>query len=161
MLDNKEYLARNKPHTILIVDNDKLMLYILKSHLTEAGFNVLEASNGKEAIAITINSLAPIDLIITDLNTPIIDGLGLANQITNFEEYKDIPILLMTSDPYINKVFYQDAVYKCFRSLLIKPVSIMKMLEEIEQILLLKIPYITYLKVISCWQETSLEDTLI
>lgn len=112
------------------------MFHAFKFHLTEASFNALEADNGKDAITVTMNTFVLIDLVITNLNTRIIDGLELVTKIA-FEEYKNVPILLMTSDICTNTVFPKDALYACFRSLLTKPVPIMKRLKEVERIFLL------------------------
>ncbi|WP_242120375.1 response regulator [Sphingomonas lacusdianchii] len=63
--------------TILLVDDEEAIRSILRDYLNDLQYNVIEASNGDEAIAV-IDSMVKIDLVITDIIMPgATDGLSL------------------------------------------------------------------------------------
>lgn len=80
--------------TILIVDDDLIILDIVRKVLMASGFLVEEATNGKEAIKKLMNS-APC-LILTDVHMPEMDGLQLISWLRNNDKYNKIPVLVMT-----------------------------------------------------------------
>ena len=63
--------------------------------LSESGFNVLVAGNGREALDI-LHRERP-DLILTDFMMPFVDGAGLIAAIRQNERLRDIPVVVMTS----------------------------------------------------------------
>ncbi len=80
--------------TILVVDDDKMILRLATEALSSygEGFNVTTASNGQEALDILNNS--NIDLVVTDLKMPVMDGYEfLSHMIRN---HRNIPIIVMT-----------------------------------------------------------------
>lgn len=82
---------------ILIAEDEKHTRLALRLVLRQAGFNVLETSNGKEAFQkITNHPIAtcPINLIITDINMPSLDGLGLIDKLRELEI--TIPVMVIT-----------------------------------------------------------------
>lgn len=84
---------------ILIVDDSKTMRDMVNFTLSSAGFQVIEANDGVEAlVALEAN---PCDLMITDLNMPNLDGFGLIEQVRANSRYRFLPILMLTteSDP--------------------------------------------------------------
>ncbi len=81
--------------TILTVDDSPSMRQAVAFTLREAGFNVLEAGDGTEAVA----KLQPsIQLIITDLNMPKMDGIELIKHIRSGPACKHVPILMLTTE---------------------------------------------------------------
>lgn len=79
---------------ILVVDDDDLMRMHLCEQLTEAGYQVVEASNGLEAIA-TYTHLHP-DIVLLDVMMPVMDGLSCCAQLQTLLDGKDTPVLMMT-----------------------------------------------------------------
>lgn len=82
---------------ILIAEDEKHTRLALRLVLRQAGFNVLETCNGSEAFTkITNHPLAtcPINLIITDIKMPSLDGLGLIDKLR--ESKITIPIMVIT-----------------------------------------------------------------
>jgi DNA-binding NtrC family response regulator len=79
--------------TILAVDDEALTLSLLEFHLREAGFVPLTASSGAEAL--TILEHHQVDLIISDLFMPGMDGFELLKQVR--ERYSGIPIIVITA----------------------------------------------------------------
>jgi PAS domain S-box-containing protein len=79
--------------TILLVEDDPLVLTIAKRALVDAGFEVLEASNGRKAIEL-VESEARIDAVLTDLAMPEIGGRDLARRLRT--QRPTLPVVFMT-----------------------------------------------------------------
>lgn len=85
--------------TVLAVDDSKTMREMVSFTLKDAGFNVLEAEDGRAALTVLEQTL--IDVIITDLNMPNMDGIELIKAVRANVKHKFAPILMLTteSDP--------------------------------------------------------------
>ncbi|WP_228850976.1 ATP-binding protein [Aegicerativicinus sediminis] len=83
----------DKP-TILVVDDDTPIRSLLRQELSEAGFNVTEAANGKAALDMVRNSKP--DLIILDVMMPEINGFDVAAVLKNDPATMDIPIIILS-----------------------------------------------------------------
>ena len=83
------------PSTILSVDDERDVTDLVSFHLNRAGFNVLTASSGREALD-TIDVNHP-DLIILDLMLPDIDGFGICEILRRHEDTAKIPIIILTA----------------------------------------------------------------
>jgi DNA-binding response OmpR family regulator len=83
------------PSTILSVDDERDVTDLVSFHLNRAGFNVLTAASGREALD-TIDVNHP-DLIILDLMLPDIDGFGICEILRRHEETAKIPIIILTA----------------------------------------------------------------
>lgn len=84
-------------HKIITVDDSSTMRRIIKNTLIKIGFsNVLEAGNGIEALEVLAQN--NVDLIITDWNMPEMDGLTFVKTLRAKEQYKEIPILMVTTE---------------------------------------------------------------
>lgn len=80
----------------LIVDDSATMRELVSSTLKQAGFDPLTGSNGQEALDRLTGQ--PMDLIITDLNMPVMDGLSFIKAVRARDEYKFVPILMLTTE---------------------------------------------------------------
>jgi signal transduction histidine kinase/CheY-like chemotaxis protein/streptogramin lyase len=80
--------------TILVVDDDDGIRSLLKQELSEAGYNVEEASNGKEAI-VKMRSIRP-DLVILDVMMPEMNGFDVAAILKNDPQTMEIPIIILS-----------------------------------------------------------------
>ena len=86
--------------TILIVDDEKMIINLLTHNLTKEGYNVIEAKDGVEAIE-KATSQKP-DLILLDIMLPKIDGLTVCKRIQNI---MNVPILMVTAkDEELDKI---------------------------------------------------------
>ncbi len=83
--------------TVLVVDDSSTMRQMVAFTLTGAGFQVVEAGNGKEAMGKVAGGVKP-DLVVTDLNMPEMDGIGLIKEIRKTASLKFIPILMLTTE---------------------------------------------------------------
>ena len=84
----------NLLHTILVVEDDPEMRGYLAKELSEL-YNVLVAANGEDALKLVESQR--IDLIVSDIMMPGIDGVALCNQIKSTTEYCHIPVILLTA----------------------------------------------------------------
>ncbi len=89
-----EPINKIKKGTILIADDREEFRKIYGDRLSFAGYNILEAQNGEEALKI-LEDKHP-DLIISDINMPRMDGYQLIANIKAKDEIKNIPILVMS-----------------------------------------------------------------
>ncbi|MDY5050222.1 MAG: response regulator [Candidatus Mucispirillum faecigallinarum] len=84
-------------HSIITVDDSSTMRRIIKNTLQKLGFEtILEAGNGLEALEVM--SKNKVDMIVTDWNMPEMDGLTFVKAVRAKEEYKDLPILMITTE---------------------------------------------------------------
>lgn len=120
---------------ILIVDDEKDILAVLKKGLTSEGYSVITASSGADAIVLA-KSRHP-DLIILDVLMPGMDGGEVAGKLKDVPETKDIPVIFLTG------MFPKRSEDDDFRMvsdhvLLDKPYEILKLINVIENVLLEK-----------------------
>ena len=83
------------PSTILSVDDERDVTDLVSFHLTRAGFNVLTAATGREALD-SVAAQCP-DLIILDLMLPDIDGFGICEILRRHAATATIPIVILTA----------------------------------------------------------------
>jgi CheY-like chemotaxis protein len=82
--------------TILIAEDSASVRKFISLALKMQGFNVIAAVDGMDAIE-KLPTIDSLDLIITDINMPNIDGIRLIQNIRNDSMLKDIPIIILTS----------------------------------------------------------------
>jgi len=83
-------------HTILTADDSASMRQMIAFTLQNAGYRVIEAVDGNHAL--TRLSGAPVQMLITDLNMPGIDGIELIRRVRALPAYKYIPIVMVTTE---------------------------------------------------------------
>jgi two-component system chemotaxis response regulator CheY len=83
----------------LIVDDSSVMRKIVERSLRQAGIDltqVFEAGNGAEALAAL--QANPVDLILCDINMPVMDGLEFVKQLSGVANAKDVPVVMITTE---------------------------------------------------------------
>jgi len=81
---------------IMTADDSASIRQMVSFTLKGAGYDVVEASDGKEALEKLSN--ATIHMLITDLNMPNMDGIGLIREVRSKAAYKFIPIIMLTTE---------------------------------------------------------------
>jgi two-component system chemotaxis response regulator CheY len=87
------------PIRALIVDDSSVMRKIVERSLRQAGIDlteVLQAGNGAEALAVLKENR--VDLILCDINMPVMDGLEFVKQLPRIENAKDVPVVMITTE---------------------------------------------------------------
>ena|ERR1035438_7702282 len=80
---------------ILTVDDSASVRQMVKFTLADAGYTVLEAVDGKDALTKLTGS---VNLVITDLNMPNLDGIGLIRSVRSNPAFKGLPIVMLTTE---------------------------------------------------------------
>ena len=86
----------------LIVDDSPTMRQMVAFTLTNAGFTVVEAQDGKDAV----NKVAgggKMDIVVTDLNMPEMDGIALIKELRKLNAFRFTPILMLTTESAAEK----------------------------------------------------------
>ena len=88
---------------VLCVDDSASIRQMVKLTLSGAGYQVVQAGDGAEGLAKAREST--VDLVVTDLNMPIMNGLGLIRELRKLPAYKGVPIVFLTteSDPSLKQ----------------------------------------------------------
>jgi len=92
VLDKSSFMHER---TILVVDDSKTIRFLVDKGLSEAGFHVLTATNGKEALDM-IKIREP-DLILSDINMPEMDGIEFCKQVKADPDWAAVPFVVMSS----------------------------------------------------------------
>ena len=82
--------------TALVVDDSASLRQMVVFTLRQAGFSVLEGANGQEGVQQLKGQR--VELIITDLNMPVMDGIEFIKQVRAIAAYKFTPILILTTE---------------------------------------------------------------
>ncbi|MEL0634111.1 response regulator [Pseudoalteromonas carrageenovora] len=86
---------------ILAVDDSASMRQMVSFTLKTAGFDVTEAKDGSEALAIAKQQ--DFDAVISDVNMPIMDGITLIRELRTLPNYKFTPLLMLTTESGLDK----------------------------------------------------------
>jgi CheY-like chemotaxis protein len=117
---------------VLLVDDEDLLLEVLAAQLDDAGYSVLAAANGTEALALLAAGEA-VDVLITDLSMPGMDGLAVIRAAQ--EARPRLPVVLMTG--YVDDgvaIAVREAVTGSY-SVLCKPFRLHELVDRIQQLL--------------------------
>jgi len=87
-------------HTILVVDDSPTVVKFVSLSLKSQGFKILTASDGMDAIEkiSTLPETEKVDLVITDLNMPNLDGYSLIETLRQNVKHKETPIIILSSE---------------------------------------------------------------
>ena len=83
--------------TALVVDDSPTMRQMVAFTLTNAGFTVVEAEHGKDAVN-KVAGGSKMDVVVTDLNMPEMDGITLIKELRKMEAFRFTPILMLTTE---------------------------------------------------------------
>lgn len=128
MLDQYEF---RKQQTVLVVDDSESIRLMLSSALSQAGFLVVTAADGREAVN-QLGVMRP-ELIISDITMPEMDGYALFHWLRSHADFKDIPFVVMSvhnEHRYIARMVEQGAA-----AYLIKPFAMTELVLTIERLL--------------------------
>jgi DNA-binding response OmpR family regulator len=116
---------------ILIVDDDEVILMILKNLLFKEGYEVIQAKNGKEAIE--LKDQFSFDLVITDLMMPYVNGYEVLSNFRNDASIGSIPIIILSSVG--NNTAVQEVLSLGANEFIYKPFVAKELLYKVQQLL--------------------------
>lgn len=86
---------------ILAVDDSASMRQMVNFTLTGAGYQVKDAADGKQGLDLA--KAEQFDVIVSDVNMPVMDGITMISEIRKLPQYKSTPILMLTTESSSNK----------------------------------------------------------
>ena len=108
--------------TIMIVDDSRIMRNTVKGVFTgvDSPCNFIEAKDGEEALALLETQVC--DLILLDWNMPRLSGIDFLKQVRAMDQYKDLPIIMVTSES--SKINVIEALKHGATDYITKPIKI-------------------------------------
>ena len=87
--------------TIMIIDDSTSLRQVVRIALSQAGYEILEASDGRDALSRLKGQR--IHLVICDVNMPNMDGITFLRSLRNLPDYKFTPMLMLTTESAADK----------------------------------------------------------
>ena len=87
--------------TVLIVEDEFAIADLLEMALTDEGYHVVRAANGRQGLERLADKPRP-DLVITDFMMPVLDGAGFLQAMRSTDGHRDIPCIVISSMPESN-----------------------------------------------------------
>jgi CheY-like chemotaxis protein len=119
------------PNRIVVADDESHILHVLSMKLSNAGYQVLTAMDGEEALELCRNELP--DLLITDYQMPIMTGLEVCRALRQDERTRGIPVLMLTARGFDLEQAQMSQVG--IREVLSKPFSPREVLVKVQEVL--------------------------
>jgi two-component system chemotaxis response regulator CheY len=114
---------------ILLVDDSNTMRRIVQNQIKAVGVNdIIEATNGEEGLALLAANM-PIDLIVLDINMPVLDGMAMLRKVRAEPKYSSVKIVMVTSESEKTKVM--DAIAAGANDYLVKPFTTENLLKKL------------------------------
>ncbi|MDR2744480.1 MAG: response regulator [Desulfovibrio sp.] len=117
---------------ILVVDDSKTIRNLVTFVLKAEGFKVSMAEDGLDAIE-KLTNIGPVDLILSDINMPRMDGFTFIRTIRQQDVYKDIPIIVLSTEGQEQDI--QKGISLGANLYMVKPAQPEKMVRNIKMIL--------------------------
>jgi two-component system chemotaxis response regulator CheY len=119
-------------YKVLVVEDSPTMRQLIVFALKRIrGFQIVEANDGVDALKKL--SAEKFDLILTDINMPIMDGLKLVSMVRNDPNYKETPIIVITTEGAIED--RERALALGANEYITKPIQTMKILETVKKLM--------------------------
>ncbi|GHV85548.1 chemotaxis protein CheY [Spirochaetia bacterium] len=118
--------------TVMVVDDSRIMRNIVKNTFSELKIpcQFIEAGNGKEALQQLENQ--PVNLVLLDWNMPELSGIEFLKQVRAMDQYKDLPIIMVTSESAKYNVI--EALKTGATDYIIKPINEKIFMEKLSKI---------------------------
>ncbi len=118
---------------ILVVDDSPTVIKFVSFSLKNKGYKVVTACDGMDAVEKISNMSEKVDLVITDLNMPNLDGYGLIDTLRHNDEFCETPIIILTSEE--EEEDKQKGIQVGASSYLVKPFKPALLVNEVEKYL--------------------------
>ncbi|MFA7097350.1 MAG: response regulator [Gammaproteobacteria bacterium] len=117
--------------TIMIVDDSASLRQVVAIALKGAGYNVVEACDGKDALAKLDGT--KVNLIISDVNMPNMDGITLLKEVRNRPDLRFTPVIMLTTESQESKK--QEGRAAGAKAWVVKPFQPAQMLDAVAKLL--------------------------
>ena len=125
------YYASMSMKTILVAEDRDASRELIRTVLTAAGYAVVEARDGQEAIERAMET--PADLVILDLYMPRTDGFGVLERLRGDQHYAKVPIVALTASAMAGD--REKAIASGFSEYISKPVNLTLLRQEVGRLL--------------------------
>ena len=116
------------PKSILVVDDEPVVVEIAKRKLQERGYEVMAAHDGLEAFE-ALKKKIP-DLILLDIQMPRMNGYTFIMEKVRMPEYASIPVVVLTAYGEMEPLFKRHGV----KAYLLKPLKLQELLDKVQAI---------------------------
>lgn len=116
---------------ILVADDEAHILHVLSMKLRNAGFEVLTAADGEEALELA--TIERPDLVITDYQMPVMSGLEFCRELRANDQTRDIPAIMLTAREF--DIEPKEMVEAGIAAVLAKPFSPREILAKVNELL--------------------------
>jgi DNA-binding response OmpR family regulator len=113
--------------TLLVIEDDQDLRWLLALIFTEKGYQVIQAEDGEEGLKTALTT--PVDLILIDFDLPFIHGLEIVRQLRQHPRFEALPIIMMTCH---GKAAYDSAVNAGCDEFLPKPIDFDRLYELLD-----------------------------
>ena len=119
--------------TILIVDDSSSLRMVVRLALVRAGYEVLEAGDGKEGLA-ALEKAGKVNLIVSDVNMPNMDGIAFVTQVKQHPRHKFVPVIMLTTEGQDDKK--QQGRAAGAKAWIVKPFNPPQLLDAVSKLIL-------------------------
>ena len=116
---------------VLVVDDEIHIVHVVSIKLRNNGYEALTAENGQQAYELACSEKP--DVVITDCQMPIMDGLELVGKMRETEDLKEVPVIMLTARSFAIDKSQQEELG--IRGCVSKPFSPKELLRNIEDVL--------------------------
>jgi len=118
--------------TIMVVDDSASLRQVVRIALTQAGYEVVEGSDGRDALGKLTGQ--KIHLIISDVNMPNMDGISFVKEVKKHPQYRFTPIIMLTTESQESKK--QEGQAAGAKAWVVKPFKPEQMLQAVSKLCL-------------------------
>ena len=106
-MQESEPAATPRSPRVLVVDDDPAIRLVCATNLRLDGYDVIEASNGQDALDLALSELP--DVVLLDLSLPVLDGFAVAGALRTDDRTRELPIVVLSgeSGPEIARRVYE------------------------------------------------------
>lgn len=121
------------PKTILVVDDSSSLRSLVRISLTRAGYDVLEAGDGRQALA-QLDKAGKVNLVVSDVNMPVMDGITFVGEVKKHPRHKFTPVIMLTTEDEGAKM--QQAKAAGAKAWLLKPFDPPALLDAVSRVVM-------------------------
>lgn len=141
-------------NTILIVDDEESLRMTLKLRLAAQGFSVMTAEDGEKALEVL--SRERVDLVLLDINMPVMDGIETLSRVT--EEFPGVDVMMLTG--FADFTTAIDCLKKGAKDYLVKPIEVTELVTRVRSALRARSSELALRELQSAFMSTFLHDMM-
>jgi two-component system, chemotaxis family, chemotaxis protein CheY len=115
------------PKTILVVDDEEVVVDITKRRLTQEGYKVIGVGDGEAALQIL--RAGRVDLIVLDIEMPIMNGYTFLKERAKIPGDNNAPVIVLTANNFMEPIFKRNGIH----SYLLKPLKMEDLLARVKE----------------------------